>query len=459
MKKDRSGQYKDRSNSFFRRNNYRNLIILLLVILTVITSASIVSYNWVKNKLDKINIDNGLDFSNEDEILPTEEPDPDFEAMHDISDASSITEFLKGWATNGGEKMYSNKVVNFLLCGVDSEDGSISGGRSDAMILVSLNKNTKKITMVSFFRDSYSYMDINGKERYYKLNGAYNWGGPATLVKILEDNYKVRIDYYIAVDFITFPKLIDALGGVELEVKEYEAKYIDRTTHTMTRKFPYGDKVRIYGREALVYSRIRHCDSDSDISRTRRQRNLISAIITSAKDASFGQISNALDQTLGYVRTNMKKSEILSFVTQAVAQKWMDYEIVYVTEPDVETGGTGVSAMINKEFFWVVDYSRAAQDLQIALYGKTNIELDNTSERQRYIESLFRTGTSSSSSRKKDKEEKSTTAEQENTKRSFWSLGDSESEEPEDRPNDSEEREYEEDNNIIEEIEETLDQG
>ncbi|MCR4616122.1 MAG: LCP family protein [Clostridiales bacterium] len=447
MKEERKAGSKDRSNSFFRRNNYRNLIILLLIILTIFVTVFVISYTWVKNKLDKINIDSGFDFSNQDDILPTEEPDPDFQAMHDIDDASSLTEFLKEWANNGGEKMYSKDVLNILLCGVDSADGTISGGRSDAMIMVSINKNTKKITMVSFFRDSYTYMNINGKERYYKVNGAYNWGGPATLVKILEDNYKIRIDYYISVDFVTFPKLIDALGGVELEVKEYEAKYIDRTTHTMTRKFPYGSNVRIYGKEALVYSRIRHCDSDSDISRTRRHRNLISAIIKSAKGASLGQINNALDQTLGYVRTNMKRNEILSYVTQALTQKWMDYEIVGMTMPDVETGGTGVSATINKEFVWIVDYSRAAQDLQNAIYGKTNIELDNNSERKRYINSLFNNTDSSSS--KKKKEETTTEPVTKRRSRLFWNPEDPDDEEPDEiDTQDSDEREtfYEEAN-------------
>lgn len=396
MSKRKGSAGYNRSNSFFRRHNYRNLIILLLVVLAAIVSLSAVSYTWVKDKLDKINIDDGIDFSNSDMTMPAEEEDPDFEAMHDITDASSLTEFLKGWAMNGGEKMYSKDVINVLLCGVDSEDGTISGGRSDAMILVSLNKNTKKINLISFYRDSYTYMNINGDERYYKLNSVYNWGGPATLVETLENNYKIEIDNYVSVDFVTFPKLIDALGGVVVDVQEYEAKFIDRTTHSMTRDFPYGDDVRIDGKEALVYSRIRKCDSDSDISRTRRQRNLITGIIDSTKEATFGQISNALDLSLEYVRTNYKKSEILAYTAQAITQNWMEYDMEQVATPNVDSDGTGVSATINKEFFWVVDYSRAAQELQMLIYGKTNIEIDDTNERQQYINSLFRNTTYSS---------------------------------------------------------------
>ena len=97
----------------------------------------------------------------------------------------------KSWATNGGEHIYSKRVINILLIGEDDEDGS---HRSDSTMLVSVNTKTKKITITSFLRDSYTYMDINGSERYDKTNHSYGWGGAAELMEVLSNNYKIKID-------------------------------------------------------------------------------------------------------------------------------------------------------------------------------------------------------------------------------------------------------------------------
>lgn len=101
-----------------------------------------------------------------------------------------------------------------------------------------------------------------------------------TLLQTIENNYKIKIDQYIAVDFKSFPKVIDAIGGVTVDVQDYEADYI-RSTSSQT-DFPYGTAT-LTGKQALIYSRIRHCDDDSDLSRTRRQRSVIKSLISQAK--------------------------------------------------------------------------------------------------------------------------------------------------------------------------------
>ena len=165
--------------------------------------------------------------------------------------------------------MHSKNVLNVLLCGVDTNDGTASSGRADSIILVSVNKKTKEIVLSSFFRDSYIYMDIPKKDgttegRYEKLNAAYVFGGPATLIDTIEKNFKVEIDQYIAVDFSSFTKLIDALGGVTVDVEQREAMFIRRTSSH--KNFPYGNDVKLNGKQALVYSRIRKLDSDVNLS-------------------------------------------------------------------------------------------------------------------------------------------------------------------------------------------------
>jgi hypothetical protein len=101
------------------------------------------------------------------------------------------------------------------------------------------------------------------------------------------------------------------------------------------------------------------------------------ALIESARDATAGQLNKAMDVVFPYIRTSVTKTERLSIGATAISQKWSDYKVVQITIPNVNTGGTGQSTYINSEFVWVVDYAKAAQDLQMALYGQSNIELDD----------------------------------------------------------------------------------
>lgn len=389
------GGYANAFSRFWLKKKKRNLKLFLGIffgLVLVFGGAIGVKFgmDWYR-KLNKIEYTDGVNFENADqtEFHEEEEEDPTFTPMHDVADASSLKDWLKKWATNGGEKMQTKNVINCLLCGVDTEEGS--DGRTDAMILVSVNKKTKKITLVSFMRDSYTYMNINGQDRWYKINASHNWGGPATLMETIENNYKVEIDHFITVDFTSFPKLIDALGGVEVDVEEYEARYIRRTSSH--KHFPYGKNVKLNGDQALIYSRIRKSDADGDLSRTRRQRKLVTALMGKAKTASVGQLNNMLDLVLPFVTTNYRPAQLLSLGSQAIMQKWMNYEIEQVSCPLLDINEDGSVDLTGKdsymmtgygyaaEFVWIVDYQMDAQRVQKALYGTTNVEIhDNIRE-------------------------------------------------------------------------------
>ena len=374
--------YRNAFSRFWLKNKRRNLKLLAIAILLILFAGIIAFILIVDQKLDLIDYDSGVNFEHADQTAVVEDEDPVFNPMYDVADASSLKDWLQKWAQNKGQKLHSKNVINCLLCGVDTEEGS--DGRTDAMILVSLNKKKKTVSLVSFMRDSYTYMDINGQDRWYKINSAYNWGGAATLVQTIEDNYKIEIDNYITVDFDTFPKLIDALGGLELDVEEYEARYIRRTSSH--KKFPFGEGVKLNGQQVLIYSRIRHSDADGDLSRTRRQRKIVTALIEKAKSASVGQLNNMMNLVLPYVQTNYRRSQILALGTQALLQDWMSYEIGQIScpilvsddETEVLTGKdsyimTGYGSV--QEFVWIVDYQLDARRVQQALYGMSNIEI------------------------------------------------------------------------------------
>lgn len=304
----------------------------------------------------------------EKETEPITEPVIEPIKTQGITSATSINDYLYQWANNDAPLYSDESVINVLLIGLDSDYGLRYGGRSDSMILVSLNKKTKQINMTSIFRDSLCY--IENKNVYDKLNSAYVYGGPTSLVNTIEKNMKIDINHYAVVDFTSFVEIIDALGGITVEVKQYEANYMNRTNRNFYIKA--GSAVKLTGEQALVFARIRKCDADSDVSRTRRQRSVIEAVVNQFKNASLSEINNAIDILFSYIKTDLSKSEIVSYAAQGVAKGWISYEIVQHTLSDEEVFGT---AYINKKSVVLLDFPLAAQRIQNAFYGDTNIEL------------------------------------------------------------------------------------
>lgn len=344
-----------------KRRRAKNFYFLLTLLVVVFAAGMA----FINEKLELIDTGDSPDTESTQPIYDEEE----IEIMSSIDSAGSLNDYLYQWANNGGALYSSKNVLNVLLVGLDSRDALENGGRSDSLILVSLNKKTKKINMTSFFRDTWSYMNVGGDDRYAKLNSSYFYGGPVTLIDTIEKNFKIDIDHYVAVDFSSFVDIINALGGITVEVQEYEAQYINRTTkHTIES----GPAVTLNGAEALVFARIRKSDSDSDVSRTRRQRQVITSFIKSATNASLSQLNDALDMLFKYVKTDMTKMQILSYGTQAITNGWVTYDIEQFTLSDNDvfrTGYVGSSAVV------FMDFPLAAQRIQTAFYADTNIEL------------------------------------------------------------------------------------
>lgn len=367
--------YPNKFMEFMAKNDKKNtkrVLVGIIVFLVLFIVALVASF--INSKLDLINYEDDDEiFTGHGEEYSEGYDEAEFEAMHEVGDAASLDDLLKKWYQLDGSIMDQDYIINVLLIGIDGKGGVQKGGNSDSLILVSINRKTEKITLCSFMRDSRTYFEVNGRSRVAKVNATYSAGGAATTVETIERDYKIDIDYYVAVDFTSFPKVIDALGGITVDMKEYEQKYINRTT-TKIDKIPNYGKVHLDGDQALVYARIRKCDADSDVSRTRRQRGVITAIIESAKGASLSQLNAVVDTLLPLLATDCPKSKILSYGAQAVTQGWMNYEILQLTMPDEETRADARFSGIS---YWVVDYPVAAQKVQLALYGTTNIELDS----------------------------------------------------------------------------------
>ena len=369
--KNKAENAKQRAKNKIDKSSNKSFKIILGILISLIIVVSALGGAYIRKVLSLINHDAGNNGNPDATFVDDTEEDLNFSTIYDIESTDSIKDLIKSWALNGGEKMYSKHVINVLLIGEDNEDGS---HRSDSCILASVNTVTKKITLVSFLRDTYTYMDINGTERYDKTNHTYSWGGAAKLMEVLSNNYKVKIDYYVSINFESFRKVIDILGGVTVPITEKEAAFMNRTTRC--KGFEAGDAVTLNGERALIFSRIRKLDSE--IERTRRQRCVINSVISNFKASSLSDLNKAIETFLPYVTTNMKTSDILSYGTQALRENWLGYKIEGMVEPseDIMVGVSGFRTYSGYLDVWIADYVKAAREVQLALYNNTNIEIN-----------------------------------------------------------------------------------
>ena len=201
-------------------------------------------------------------------------------------------------------------VRSILVLGTDGRTAD-EVGRSDSMILVSLNSKTNEIIMTSFMRDCYVEIPDHGWD---KLNAAYAYGGADLVMETIEYNFDVRIDDYVSVDFASFVSVVDAVGGIDIEVSDAEAEEINviliSEVNGLMGDPPNADllsgggKLHLNGKQALSYSRIRKV-GNSDFERTERQRRVMSLIIAKLKSFKPSVFKNLASDVIPDVATNM----------------------------------------------------------------------------------------------------------------------------------------------------------
>ena len=202
-------------------------------------------------------------------------------------------------------------VENILLIGADRH-GQGENGRSDSMILVSLNHKTGNIHLTSFMRAMYVCIPRSDGNVWSMLNAAYSWGGPNLLIDTIELNFRVKIDKYVVVDFAAFEKAVDLLGGVELTLTEDEANHVRYNCGVPTEP---GTQV-LNGKQTRGYCQIRMIDND--FMRTARQRKVIEVLLQKAKKMDLSTMLAISDAVLPMVNTNLSNSEILVYLTRCI---------------------------------------------------------------------------------------------------------------------------------------------
>lgn len=201
----------------------------------------------------------------------------------------------------------SNKesnLENILLVGVDG-DNLEKGNRSDSMIILTIDEKNKKLKLTSLARDTLADIENYGEE---KLTHAYAYGGPYLLLETINNNFGLTIDKYVAVNFESFKKIIDIIGGIEIDVLEKEVSYIPGVDRP-------GNQT-LNGEKSLAYSRIRY--ADSAYVRDQRQRTVIESAYEELKQSSYLNIFNIADNILNHTNTNIPPVEVFKLLQKII---------------------------------------------------------------------------------------------------------------------------------------------
>lgn len=262
---------------------------------------------------------------------------------------------------------HSPKVKNILLLGVDSRDPEDNtSSRSDSMMLISVDSEHKCIKMTSFLRDTWVYIPSeNSKQR---LNAACSYDGYNGVVDTIEYNFGVDIDGYVVADFEMFKVLVDAIGGVEVEVTKAEADEV--TNH----EYRYGGvkldegKYKLTGEQALAYCRIRKIDTD--FQRAYRQRTVMQAIMKSVKSANLLKLASMATKCAPYIQTNLSNSYIMSAAVSALScmSTMVESRVPFDGTWKYETirGNSVITIDVDKNKQMLIDniYNKSASDIE-----------------------------------------------------------------------------------------------
>ena len=249
-------------------------IFLLIVIIACAAAVAI----FLKSKLNKINYENVT--------------------ANDIEINEGVEEVLTGYA-------------NIALLGLDAQDATFTNSRSDCIMIISINNDTKEVKIASVYRDTYLNIDEHGLD---KVTHAYAFGKAPLALSTINKNLDLDITEYVTIDFNSVINIVDAMGGVEITVTSAEASQIPGISGAGT--------YNLTGTQALAYGRIRKIDSD--YVRTERMRTVLIKVFEKAKGLTYAKLNSLIDELLPEVTTNITQTEILSYASKITAYNVID---------------------------------------------------------------------------------------------------------------------------------------
>lgn len=206
----------------------------------------------------------------------------------------------------GANDDYDKSITNIALFGIDTVD---EVGRSDAILILTIDERHKKIKLTSIMRDS--YVEIPGRDNLDKINHAYAFGGPELAIQTLNSNFDLNITEFMAVKMSQLPIIIDKLGGIEVNLtkEEVELNSIKGVTTAGV--------TTLNGNQVMAYARIRYA-TGGDAKRTERHRVVLNSIFEKLKYVGIAEYPQLINEFLPMIQTNMSATEILNLATKSI---------------------------------------------------------------------------------------------------------------------------------------------
>ena len=289
-----SGKYEKKKSNWKRK-----LLVAVCLMLSLVLVSLVAVYIWADTLLDGIG-----------RVEQDTQGNVDYTDVVDPTDTNPVIDQADVIPTG-------KDVINILLVGQDRRSNEGSRMHSDAMILCTINKKTKTLTMTSFMRDLYVYIPEYYNER---INVPYMVGGFPLLNSTLSYTFGVQADYNVEIDFAGFMSAIDLVGGLDIELTKAEASYLNRRGNWDVEENQGWDLKEgmnhLNGSQALAYSRIRAIDSD--FQRTSRQRIVLTALIEKAKTLSPTQLYELLKGVIPMLTTDMTNGQIMGVAVECM---------------------------------------------------------------------------------------------------------------------------------------------
>lgn len=254
---------------------FKALIIIILIVLII--GIAVVAI-FLRSKLNKINYENV--------------------SKEDIEINDGVEELLTGY-------------TNIALLGLDARDNTFENSRSDCIMIISINNETKDVKISSVYRDTYLQIEGIGLD---KVTHAYAYGKAPLALSTINANLDLDITEYVTINFDSVINIVDAIGGVEIEVTNAEATQIPGISGAGT--------YNLTGTQALAYGRIRKIDND--YVRTERMRTVVIKVFEKAKTLSLTKLNSLIDELLPEVYTNITQTEILSYSSKIAQYNVVD---------------------------------------------------------------------------------------------------------------------------------------
>lgn len=270
----------------------KKILIICMIILLIVSTIAISVFLFIKGKMNKINVEN-INTANLG-INETEKNNP------------------------------INNYRNIAILGIDSRYNDYEDfSRTDCIMIASINKNNNDVNLFSIYRDTLVQMDLYNKTRVDKINHAY-YGGVENTLKTINENFDLNVKEYVMVDFEAVAKVVDQVGGIELNITADELKYINgyikgnnQANNSNSKNITNAGLQKVDGNQALAYARIRYTEG-SDYKRAERMRTVLTKVFDKIKKKDIFEINKIVNEMLPTIKTNLTQSDILDFSTKVI---------------------------------------------------------------------------------------------------------------------------------------------